>query len=254
MVQRVQVTEDWKSYNQALEKYAIKFNFKEEKAVNTKLNDIQDAREKLLKSSTHLKYVAAASIALIALGVFAYIATLAYKRFMRDDNSFDKDKLEIVQKISEAPELRINKDDLALLAKKDEAYLRIHPDDIEKIISRNESAQSFPKFPQSSTTATQSDQVKEKPVVNYTIFNNVKWRSYQVVTGYRYDSNKETAPNFQYCYLRVPSINAASIKTIDLADSSYGKLYPSAGAEGFSNYELSDALSSCVWFNNKLPF
>jgi hypothetical protein len=254
MVQRVQVTEDWKSYNEALEKYAVKFNFKEEKIPNTKLNDIQDAREKLLRSSTHLKYVIAASIALIALGVFAYIATFAYKRFMRDDSLLDKDKLEILQKIGDVPELRINKDDLALLAKKEEAYLRIHPDDIEKIISRNESSQSFPKFPQSSTSATQNDQVKEKPVVNYTIFNTVKWRSYEVITGYRYDSNKETAPNTQYCYLRVPSINDVSTKTINLADSRYGKIFPSTGAEGFSNSELSDAYSSCLWFNNRTPF
>jgi hypothetical protein len=254
MVERVQVIEDWKSYNDAVEKYAAKYNFKEEIEPNIKLNNIYDAREQLLRSSTYLKYIFAASVALIALGIFAYISVLAYKRYFRDESVLDKEKLEIIQKIGDVPELRINKEDLNLLSKKEETYLRIHPDDIEKIITRNETSQSFPKFPQSSTNATETNQVREKPVVNYTIFNNVKWRSYEVVTGYLYNSNKEVAPNYQYCYLKVPSISEVSMRTISLANSSYGKAYTSNGADGFSTYELSDALNSCVWFNNKIPF
>ena len=257
MFNRVEVTEDWKSYNEAVEKYAAKFNFKDEIKPNNKIEDIYTAREKFLNSSTLFKYILGGSIFLIALAVFIYILILGYKKFTKIDSVFDNDKIEIIQKFGELPQLRINPDDLNLLNKKEENYLRIHPDDLQKILSRPEPMPIFPNLPQTtngSISNSASNDIKEKPVINYTIFNSVKWKNYTVVTGYKYNSNNDSVPNSQYCYLEIPSLNESESRTIHLANSGIGKLYPLSGTQGFASYELNDALNSCVWFNNKIPF
>lgn len=87
----------------------------------------------------------------------------------------------------------------------------------------------------------------EKVVTDYTTFNTVAYRSWKVVTGWRFENSHATQPNHQYCYLEVLTTGGQQIYTIAERDPVRRHDMPEALIPGLDNAAWDEAATKCWW-------
>lgn len=82
-----------------------------------------------------------------------------------------------------------------------------------------------------------------KIITDYTVFKRVAYRNGAVITGWKYASNTEIQPGFQYCYY-TETLGEGTRATLNFAED--GKMLENiAAAPGF---DVGDAFRNCVWY------
>lgn len=87
----------------------------------------------------------------------------------------------------------------------------------------------------------------EKVVTDYTTFNTVTYRSWKVVTGWRFANSRATQPSHQYCYLEVPATGGQQSYTIEERAPVRRHDMPEALIPGLGQAAWDEAAAKCVW-------
>lgn len=87
----------------------------------------------------------------------------------------------------------------------------------------------------------------EKVVTDYTTFNTVTYRSWKVVTGWRFENSRATQPNHQYCYLEVLTTGGRRIYTIAEPGPVRQHDMPGALIPGLDKAAWDEAATKCRW-------
>jgi len=104
---------------------------------------------------------------------------------------------------------------------------------------------SNPRPSERQMDVTARPQSQAKTVTDYTIFKTVQFDNGDVVTGWVFSSNEDTAPSRQYCYYS-RKVDDQSLVRFNIAMD--GAMVP---ASKDMPVDSEKAYTNCVWFNNK---
>lgn len=86
-----------------------------------------------------------------------------------------------------------------------------------------------------------------KVVTDYTTFNTVTYRSWKVITGWKFADSRAAPPNRQYCYLEVPTTGGQQIYDIEERAPIKRHDMPGALVPGLNKAAWDEAATKCVW-------
>lgn len=101
-----------------------------------------------------------------------------------------------------------------------------------------------PGTPSNGTVGTGA---AEKVVTDYTTFNTVAYRSWKVVTGWKFANSRAARPNRQYCYLEVLTTGGQQIYTIEERIPVRRLDMPEALIPGLDKAAWDEVATKCVW-------
>ena len=87
----------------------------------------------------------------------------------------------------------------------------------------------------------------ERVVTDYTTFNTVVYRSWKVVTGWRFADSRATQPNHQYCYLEVLTTGGQQMYDVEERAPVRRHAMPEALIPGLDKAAWDEAATKCVW-------
>lgn len=104
-----------------------------------------------------------------------------------------------------------------------------------------------PAVPGGAANGTVGTGGTEKVVTNYNTFNTVTYRSWKVVTGWRFADSRATQPVHQYCYLEVLTTGGQQIYDIEERAPVRRHERPGALIPGLDKAAWNEAATKCVW-------
>lgn len=87
----------------------------------------------------------------------------------------------------------------------------------------------------------------EKVVTDYTMFNTVTYRSWKVVSGWKFADSRATPPSHQYCYLEVPKTGGQQAYSIEERVPVERHDMPEALIPGLDKAAWDEAATKCLW-------
>ncbi len=84
-------------------------------------------------------------------------------------------------------------------------------------------------------------------VTDYTTFNTVTYRSWKIVTGWKFADSRATQPNHQYCYLEVLTTGGQQMYNIEERAPVKRHERPEALIPGLDKAAWAEAATKCVW-------
>ncbi len=87
----------------------------------------------------------------------------------------------------------------------------------------------------------------ETVVTDYTTFNTVTYRSWKVITGWKFANSRATQPGHQYCYLEVLTTGGEQIYTIEEHVPVRRHNMPEALIPGLDKAAWDEAATKCWW-------
>ena len=104
-----------------------------------------------------------------------------------------------------------------------------------------------PAAPGAPANGTAGTGGAEKVVTDYTTFNTVVYRSWKVVTGWKFANSRTTQPDLQYCYLEVLTPGGQQSYTIEERVPVGRHDMPKALIPGLDKAAWEEAATKCVW-------
>lgn len=87
----------------------------------------------------------------------------------------------------------------------------------------------------------------EKVATDYTTFNTVIYRSWKVITGWKFADSRTAQPDRQYCYLEVLTIGGHQMYSIEERVPVERHDMPEALIPGLDKAAWDEAATKCVW-------